>query len=189
AIALSARIDAGKSAHMTFTGNAPLSESGQFDLRTDGTLDLAVFDPVLAANGRRLRGIVTLDGRVFGTLAAPRASGSAVLTGGEATDYLQGVRVTDIAAQLNAQGDTITISRLTGHAGRGTVSGSGTIALWATGIPLDLSITMRNARPLSTDQFNADLDAELKLSARLSERLTLSGTAAIQHGDINIAAS
>jgi translocation and assembly module TamB len=186
---LNARIDAGKSVHLTLAGTAPLSASGTFDLKANGSLDLAVTDPLLAANGRRLRGVANLDGRFTGSLDNPRASGSAILTGGEFDDFIQGVRVNDIAANIVAQGDTITIQKFEGRAGRGTISGSGTIALWATGTPLDLSVNLANAQPLSTDQFTAVLDARLKLTGKLSERLALAGSVRIARGEINIAES
>ncbi len=188
-VSLSARIDAGKAAHMTLVGTAPLSANGQYDIKAVGTLDLTVTDPVLAANGRRLRGIIALDGRFTGNFDNPRASGSAVLTGGEVDDFLRGIRITNLAATIEAKGDTVSISKLSGRAGAGTVSGFGTIALWADGIPLDLTITLVNAKPLATDQFTAVLDANLKVGGNLRDRMTLSGTARINQGEINIAES
>jgi translocation and assembly module TamB len=188
-VSLTAHLDAGNTAHVKLDGTIPLQAAAGFNLTTTGMIDLAVFDPVLAANGRRLRGQVSLDGRIMGTFSAPRASGTALLSGGEFDDFVQGVRVTNVSAHLTAAGDTITISDLSGRAGRGTISGQGTIALWARGIPLDLDIALSKARPVATDLFTADLDAKLKLAGRLDETLTLSGTAHIDHGDINIAES
>ncbi|HEX2594000.1 MAG TPA: translocation/assembly module TamB domain-containing protein, partial [Rhizomicrobium sp.] len=188
-MALTARIDAGERVHLSLDGSVPLQATRPFDLAANGTLDLAVLDPVLTANGRRVRGTVTLNGRFMGTFDDPRAAGTATLAKGSYEDFTQGVRVTNVAATFEAKGDTITISQLDGKAGHGTISGSGTIALWAPGIPLDLSITMKRARPVATDLFTADLNAELKLTGKLSERLQLSGTARIQQGEINIAES
>lgn len=188
-VSVTAHIDAGSTAHLKLDGTVPLQSTAAFDLAADGTIDLAVTDPILTADGRRLRGLVSLDGHITGTFDQPRATGSAVLSGGEFDDFLQGVRVNNIAAHLDAKGNTITINNLTGRAGHGTISGSGTIALWAAGKPLDLNITLKNARPVATDLFTADLDATLKLTGRLDETLTLSGTARINRGDINIAES
>ncbi len=186
---LTARIDAGKAAHLALNGSVPLEAAGNYAINANGTVDLTVLDPVLAANGRRLRGLVTLDGRFTGNFSAPRASGTATLAKGEFADFQQGIRVTDLAAAIEAKGDSVTIRSFSGRAGRGTISGNGVIALWADGIPLDLTVTLVNARPIATDLFTADLNANLKLTGNLRERLTLSGNARIARGEINIAES
>jgi translocation and assembly module TamB len=186
---LVARIDAGKKVHLALDGTVPLQEAGSFDLKADGTVGAEVLNPMIAANGRRVRGTVTLDGRFTGTFADPRASGTATLAGGGFADLQQGVRVKDVAAKLEATGDTVTISALTAKAGSGTISGQGTVALWAPGIPVNLTITMKKARPIATDLFTADLDANLKITGNLRDALTLSGTTRIDNGEINIAES
>ncbi|HEY1707464.1 MAG TPA: translocation/assembly module TamB domain-containing protein [Rhizomicrobium sp.] len=186
---LVARIDAGKKVHLSLNGTVPLQESGTFDLKADGTTDIQVINPMLAANGRRVRGAITLDGHFTGNLANPRASGTATLTDGTFVDLQQGIRVKDVTARVEATGDTVTVSELTGHAGNGTISAHGTVALWADGIPVALTVTLQRARPIATDLFTADLDANLKVTGNLRDTLTLSGTAHVDNGEINIAES
>ena len=57
------------------TGTAPLAVTGPLDLRAGGTLDLAMLNPIVTAEGRRVRGKLTLDAAVAGTMAAPRVTG------------------------------------------------------------------------------------------------------------------
>ena len=158
---LDARLAAG-TATLALNGQAPLAQ-GPLNLRATGALDLTLLDPILTAAGRRARGRLSLDATIAGTTAAPRITGSAQLAGGELQDFTQGVRITDIAATIRADADTIRIASLTGRAGPGTIAASGSIAAFAPGMPLDLAITLRNARPLASDTITADLDADLTL--------------------------
>ena len=157
---IDARLSAGPRLQLAVNGQAPLG-AGALDLRATGALDLVLLDPVLTAGGRRVRGRVSLDAQVAGTVAAPRISGTAQLAGGELQDFGQGVHITDIAASLRAEGDTVRIASFTGKAGPGTVAASGSIGVLAPGLPVDLTVTMRNARPLASDRLTATLDADL----------------------------
>ena len=86
---IDARIAAGTS-RITITGRAPLNAAGAMNLRANGTLDLALLDPIVGGGGRRVRGQVTLDTTITGTIAAPNVTGSARLTGGEVQDFSGG---------------------------------------------------------------------------------------------------
>lgn len=186
---LVSRIDAGKTMALDISGDAPLSATGRFNLRTKGTVDLASLDPFLAARGKRLRGNAEIDGGLSGTFSNPSITGSAVLTSGDYQDYVEGLHIQAIGARLEARGGTIAVSQLTGQAGHGTISGSGKIAIWQPGIPVDVSLTMKNARPLTTDRLRADLNADLKLVGKLSDGMALSGQVSVGSGDINVAES
>ncbi len=112
------RLTAGQS-HLTLSGTAPLSASGALDLKAGGQVHLAMFDPVLAAQGRRVQGELSLNAAVTGTTAAPRATGTVVLSNGDVADYSIGAHVSNIAATLEASGETIRLSRFSGKAGPG----------------------------------------------------------------------
>jgi translocation and assembly module TamB len=189
AMAINAKIGAGTSAALNLSGEAPLSASGRFNLRANGAVDLTSLDPVLNPSGKRLRGRATINGGFQGTLAQPRLSGTAVLTGGDFQDFVQGLHLQDLSARIEARGDTIAVRQLSGRAGHGTISGSGTIAVWAPGAPVNIAIKMKNARPFTTDRLTTSVDADLKLVGRLSDGLTLTGPITVGRGDINIAAS
>ncbi len=145
-----------------------------------------LLDPVLTAAGRRARGRVALDATVAGTAAAPRIGGTAQLSKGEVQDFAQGVRITDIAASLRADGDTVRIASFTGRAGPGTVAASGSVGVLAPGLPVDLTLTMRNARPLASDQLSADLDADLTVRGQAAGALQAAGRIGIKRAEISI---
>ena len=181
---LDARVAAGN-AQVSLTGQAPLG-AGPLNLRAAGTLDLALLDPILTPGGRRARGRVAIDAAIAGTAAAPRLSGTAQLAGGEVQDFGQGVRVTDLAASLRADGDTVRIASLTGRAGPGSIAASGSIGMLAPGLPVDLTITLRNARPLESDRLTADLDADLTVRGPVAGGLRAGGSIVVRRAEIRI---
>ncbi len=182
---INVRLTAGTS-HFTVTGQAPLSAAGAIDLRAGGMLDLAIFDPVLAANGRRVRGQVTLDTTIVGTAAAPRATGSAQLAGGDVQDFSTGVHLTDITAQLQASDQALRIAQFNAKAGQGTIGGSGSIGLLEPGLPIDLTLTAHNAKPLSSDLVSVVLDANLTVRGNTTTQLALGGNVTVQRADIRV---
>ncbi len=182
---IDARLSAGPSLQLAVAGQAPLG-AGALDLRATGALDLLLLDPVLTASGRQARGRVALDAQATGTLAAPRIGGTAQLSGGELQDFTQGVRITGIAASLRAEGDTVRIASFTGRAGPGTVAMSGSVGVLAPGLPVDLAVTLRNARPLASDRLTADLDADLTVRGQAAGELQAAGRIGIKRLDIRI---
>ncbi len=188
-MALSGRIDAGKTVALAVSGDAPLSASGRFDLKAKGTVDLSALDPVLAPEGKRMKGSAAIDGGLAGTLVTPVVTGTAVLTNADYEDYIEGFHISDIAARFVAHGGSIDVSQLTGRAGHGSISGSGTIAVWKPGMPADIALVMRSARPLTTDRLSADLDGNLKLVGHISDGLALTGKISVGSGEVNIAES
>ncbi len=178
-----ARLAAGRS-NLAVSGRAPLG-AGALALRATGGVDLAVLDPVLAPNGRRARGQVTLDAGITGQTSAPQVNGTLSLAGGEVQDFAQGVHVTDIAATVQASGDTVRIASLTGKAGAGTIGASGSVGLHGA-MPVDLRLTMRNARPLASDRLTADIDADLAVRGDVQGMLAASGKVSIRQATINI---
>jgi translocation and assembly module TamB len=183
---LDARLSAGRLTTLTVTGTAPIDPARPMDLRAAGTVDLALLDPILAPNGRRVRGRLALDANVAGTMKAPRLSGTTRLTGGELHDLGQGVHITDITAEIALDGDQVRIARFVGHAGPGTISVSGTVGVLTPDKTVDVTVTARNARPIASDRLSADLDANLTVRGALAGGLALGGTVHVRRADITI---
>ncbi|MGI4952246.1 MAG: translocation/assembly module TamB domain-containing protein, partial [Janthinobacterium lividum] len=181
---VNARLQAG-SAALTVNGQAPLG-AGALNLQANGNLDLALLDPILTADGRRARGRVTVNASVGGTLAAPRLGGTAQLAGGEVQDFTQGVRISDLAASARLDGDTIRLGSLTGRAGPGTIAASGTIGVLAPALPVDIAVTLRNARPLASDQVSANLDADLTVKGAVQTGLAAAGSVTIRAAELRV---
>ncbi len=180
---IDARVTAGPS-RLTLTGSAPIAGRGPLDLRAGGRLDLAMVDPWLSASGRRVRGAVSLDASIGGELSAPRVTGSARLADGSVQDYVTGAHITAITGRLEANGDTIRLVQITGHAGPGTLSIDGTIGLSPQTV--DLRIAAHDAQPLASDLMTVRLDSDVSLRGELAGRMEAAGTVHILHADINL---
>ncbi|HEY2131502.1 MAG TPA: translocation/assembly module TamB domain-containing protein, partial [Acetobacteraceae bacterium] len=170
---------------LSVTGIAPMASVGALDLRTRGTIDLAVLDPLLGASGQRTRGQITLDGAIAGTIAAPRVNGTMRLANGEVQDFARGLRIRDIQALIQANGDTINIARFDGKAGAGTIAVAGQVGV-AAPMPIDLRITARNASPLASDKLTAVLDTDLTLKGDASGALAVAGDVKIQRAELRV---
>jgi translocation and assembly module TamB len=145
-----------------------------------------MLDPLLTAEGRSIHGQVTLDLAVAGTMASPRASGTIRIAAGSIQDYVRGIHVTDIAGTITGANDTLRIAQLSGKAGSGTIAISGTIAALAPGMPVDLTITAHDARPLASDLLTATLDADLTVRGAAAGALTVAGRIHVSRADIQI---
>lgn len=185
----SARIDvamtAGSATHLNVTGTAPLDAAGQMALRSTGVVDLALLDPILAADGRRARGTVNLDATIAGTASAPKIAGQVQLANGDVQDFAQGIHLSAMTADIRADGQTVRINRFTARAGTGTIGVTGSVGL-AGDMPVALALTMQKAQPLASDRLTATLDADLALRGNLQQHMDASGTIRIERADIRI---
>ncbi|MBW4092589.1 MAG: hypothetical protein HIU82_16000 [Proteobacteria bacterium] len=186
---LAAHFAAGTS-HLALSGTAGgpggLVATAPLALRTDGTIDLALANPLLAAAGQRVGGQMVIAARVDGTARAPRLGGRVQLRGGDFRDEVQGVHLRDLAGTLVAEGDSLRIVGLTGLAGAGTIGVDGTIGLLRPGLPVALRVRATNATLLSGGMVTADLDADLGLDGLL--RPAAAGAGATGAGAIGPAA-
>ena len=181
-----AHLEAGPQIGLTLAGTAPVGGDGPLDLRARGGIDLAVANAVLGAQGRQAGGQLSLDMGVSGTAKAPRLAGTVRLANGQIQDFGQGIRLTDISALIQAQGQSVNIAQFTAHAGDGVINASGTVGALAPGLPVDLHITAKNARPLASDLLTAVLDADITARGQASSRLDVAGSVTIDSAAINI---
>jgi translocation and assembly module TamB len=177
---------AGERMRLLVSGLAPLTEEAPMRLKASGTADLALLDPILMAEGRRVRGILSFDAAIEGTRAAPRLAGSGRLTDGEIQDYARGLRVDDIDADLSAEGSGLRIARLTARAGSGSISGSGRLDLFTSGLPVDIALTADRARPIVSDLITATVSGDLRLAGTLQRQARLQGALRVLEGEINL---
>jgi translocation and assembly module TamB len=181
---LNATVNA-RGSSLTLTGAVPLRKNGVMNLRAAGTVDLAMFGPILAAQGRSAKGRVALDLGLAGSLTAPRAAGTARLFGGDFSDFSLGTHVSDVAATVQMDGSMVRLTQLTARAGSGTISADGSVDLSnARQVAMDLRV--HNARLLASDLATATGDAELTLRGVLDGRLTVGGNVTIQRADITV---
>lgn len=183
---IAAKLSSGSAAALDLTGTVPLSAKGEMNLHASGTADLALLTAYTAATGQAIAGSVSLDMRISGAPAALRLNGRAQLSNGSLSDFAHSFRLRDISAELVADGTKLRVTSLSAKARRGSVTGSGEIDLGAPGIPIDISIKASNAQPITSDRLTTQFDADLKLSGKLRELTTLSGTVTIDSGEIDL---
>ena len=182
---LNARLVSGNNLRLALVGTVPLKPDAPLNLRSTGNADLVVLDPLLNAEGRSLRGQVTLDIAFAGTVASPRASGSARIANGSVQDFVQGIHITAISGTLAADGGTLRLQQFSGKAGDGTITIAGTVGV-AAPMPVDVTITARNAKPLASDLLNATLDANLTVKGEVAGDLALGGRIRVANANIQI---
>ncbi len=166
-------------------GRPPFT-SGALSLRADGRVDLGLLDPLLTSGGRQLSGGALLNTAVTGTLAAPRLDGTLRLTDAALRDRNLGLALTGVEGTLVLAGDTVRLVRLAGRSGRGTVELTGSIGALAPGLPVDLRLVARDARPIQLDQLDVQGDADLRLSGLAAERLTAAGTVRLSRLEVRL---
>ena len=181
-----AHLTAGTVIQLALTGTAPLQPTAPLALRLNGSTDLKVLDPLLTPGGRAARGQAAVDMAIAGTIAAPRATGTVRLARGEVQDFVQGFHLSDLTGSLQADGDTIRITHLTGKAGSGTLSVAGTVGVLQPNLPVSLTVTAHNAELLQSDLLSATADADLSLRGNVSGTLTAGGSIHVAKASINV---
>ena len=179
-------VNAGPNIALAADGLVPLSATGPISLHLSGRLDLRLLDPILAAAGSTVRGVITPDLTVTGTAAAPRADGTVVLADGSVANIGTGLSLTEISAHIGAAGEIISLQDFSATAGQGTISGHGTLDLGAPGLPVALTLNAASASPVSSDLVTESLNAALTLKGALRGALAMGGTVDILKANINI---
>jgi len=181
-----AKLKAGENAELTLSGLAPLNANGLFDLKTTGSIELKLFDPLLTANGRRVRGQIAINGGLVGTLADPQVTGTAKLTKVEIRDYAIGANLTAINGLITAKGGQLLVEKLQAQAGKGLINVKGSIDLLKTGVPINLTLTAKEAKLLASDRLTVILGADLTVRGLAAEDLLVLGAVKINRADIRI---
>ncbi|WP_082523938.1 translocation/assembly module TamB domain-containing protein [Methylobacterium sp. Leaf399] len=182
------RFSAGRGAEVTIAGSLPVAAGGDLALKAKGTLDAALANSLLSAGGQRVTGRIAVDAGVSGTLAAPRAEGAAVLTGGSFTDPLQGLRFTGIEGRVTGRGDTLVVERLTAQARNGGVlRAQGRVALAPdAGFPGTLTLLADRAELVSSPLVTATASLNLALSGPLARTPKVSGRIDLVSVDVSV---
>ncbi len=179
---IDARGTAGTGARVGLTGRV----GSTLDLRADGRIDLALLDPMLAGSGRGVRGNAALDARIGGTLGVPRLDGAVRLADGAYWDRSIGLVLTELQGRLALTGETLRAEPITARAGPGTLALEGTVGVLAPGIPVDLRLTARDARPLQRDEVDLKGSGELRLTGSATQRLALAGALRLDGVEIRL---
>ncbi|MFT8674839.1 MAG: translocation/assembly module TamB domain-containing protein [Acetobacter sp.] len=167
-------------------GTAPLGEGGALNLRVGGRLDLSIANGVLGVQARQAAGQAQMDLLVAGKLASPVVTGTLDLRDADFQDFAQGVHLAQINGRVVGERDRLVIQNLTARAGEGTVGLTGSVGVFAPGLPVDLRLQARKARPVSSDLLTAVLNADVSVTGQASTRIDVAGTVNLSQVDINI---
>jgi translocation and assembly module TamB len=186
AASVNASLNAGPKLHLSAICTVPLRAQGAIAAHATGSFDLTLLNPILQADGRQAKGTAALDLTATGTPQLPAINGSVTLAHADIQDFTQGLHLERITGRIDATGNTLTIANLSAGAGPGTLSVSGTLGLTQPGLPIDLRLTARNARPLSSDLLTTNFDADLQLRGQAAARMDATGSIKLHRMDINI---
>ena len=189
AIRANASLRAGNLANVTAEANLPQGPAMDAPLSASikGTADLApVLAPTLGGGANQVTGRIVLDASAGGTLGAPQLGGTVDLTNGQVRNQLYGLRLTNITARLRAQGERILLERMNARAGQGSINAEGFLEPFAAGIPIDITVTARNAQPLQSELVTLLTDADLRFTGPLQVTPALGGTIRLRRAVINI---
>jgi translocation and assembly module TamB len=173
---IDARLDAGAASQLSAVGEAPLAVDGEVDMKINGKIDVGLMNAFLEARGQHASGQLDIDATVTGSVAAPQIAGTLDLKNGKVNDYVRGVTLTDITAQITGNEGALQIKSLTASAAPGSVSMSGSVGILQKGIPVDLKIAARNAQPIASKLVTANLNADLAIKGTARERLDITGS-------------
>ena len=188
AYSLNAEAEAGSAGRLRASLRLPEGPAGALAGTLDGALDLgAIAAPLLAAGGDRVAGRLTLALQAAGSVAAPTLAGRATLGNASYRNLPLGVRLTDIGGSLVGDNDLLRLEGVTAQTpGGGRVAITGSLRPLAPGLPVELGLTARNARPVVSDLLTATLDADLRLVGPLAGGAGVAGRVNITRADIRV---
>jgi translocation and assembly module TamB len=176
----------GQSAIRT-SGTVPLSPDGALAIDVQGSVDLALADPVLTPDGRRARGRLRVQAALRGSPAVPTASGTLNLAEGVFEDSLNGLRFDRISGEARLEDRTITAMSLRARAGRGEVTLSGSLGLDPRAAPVDLRLVMRDARLSQSRQATIVAGGDVALRGRLPDAVRAEGRIDVARAEFQLA--
>jgi translocation and assembly module TamB len=184
--AIDIKLDAGSNPLLRVTGDVPLDPAGVYDLKVAGKMDVGNANTLLGARGLHASGELAIDANVGGTLADPRIHGSVTLVNGSFRDYVRGVNLTHITADIAGNQGTLQIKTFKATAASGTVSMGGSVGILQPGIPVDLTLSAANAQPIASNILTANLNADIHMTGRARERLAIAGKIHVNRAVIGI---
>ncbi|WP_108459768.1 translocation/assembly module TamB domain-containing protein [Devosia naphthalenivorans] len=167
------------------SGRVPLSGGG-LNVSVNGSAPLALGNRFVADRGGQLSGVVTLDARATGSLAAPQFGGRVATSGAGYVDPELNLRLQGIAGSASLNGTNLTIDALSANlATGGSVSASGSIGLTG-GLPANVRLALNSARYADGHLFVATASGNLALTGNLTGSPLLSGDVFVEEANITV---
>jgi translocation and assembly module TamB len=135
-------------------------------------------------DARSLAGRVVATGTLGGTLADPRALGSAALENGRFSDAGTGLKLEGFTLHATLADNAVDISQFSGSDGaKGTLSGSGRLNLFREGASSFL-LDLTHFRLLDNDVAQAVASGKVSVARASDGKVKLSGTLVVDHAQI-----
>lgn len=172
---------------LVIAGSAPLAV-GDLDLAIKGAVDLAAANPMLAASGARVSGRAVIDATVKGPPMTPRAGGSVRVSAGSFDDSVNGVSLSNIAAEITGAERSVTLSSMSASTRNGgRISAKGNVALdSAAGFPGKIDIELLNAGLVHSELMRFVGEGSLAIEGALAKSPRLTGRIVVKSLDVNI---
>jgi translocation and assembly module TamB len=184
--ALDVKLNAGSAPLLTATGTVPYRAGGSFDLKVGGKLDAGVINPFFEARGMHVGGKLEVDATVGGDLAQPQIRGAITLAQGSIRDYVRGLNLTNINGEVDGSEGTLQIKSFKATAASGSVNMTGSIGVLEPGIPVDIKLAAANAQALTSNILTANLNADMHISGKAREQLSVAGSIHVNRAVIGI---
>ncbi len=182
---LDMKLNAGPQIALELRGLAPFQPAGPMNLRAVGRVDLQLLNLLLAAEGTVVRGEVKTDVQLTGTPQAPIAAGNITLSNGSVENIGSGLNLTEIGANIHAEGQNMALQNFSATAGQGKFTGQGTLGL-SGDMPIDLTLNADGASPITSDLLTETLDGAVTVKGVVRGAMTLAGNINIAKANINI---
>ncbi|MBV8970711.1 MAG: translocation/assembly module TamB domain-containing protein, partial [Sphingomonadaceae bacterium] len=125
---------------------------------------------------QQLSGPIGVAADFSGRLGNPQLNGIVRANNLTFVDEHYGTRITGIALQGRFTNSTLQIEQLSGHAGKGTISGQGTVGFAAeSGYPIDIRMRMQNAQLARSDNLAATVSGDLAITNNRTSGALISG--------------
>jgi translocation and assembly module TamB len=125
---------------------------------------------------RQLSGPIGVAADFSGRVDNPQLTGIVRATNLAFTDEQYGTHITGIALEGRFTSSTLQVTQFSGHAGRGTISGTGTIGFAsAAGYPIDIHLTMKDAQLARSDNLGATVTGDLTVVNNKANGALISG--------------
>lgn len=139
-------------------------------------MDLSYLRVLLGQKAQSLRGILTADITLDGTLSTPDITGEITLKDGYFENAISGAALHDISGHIRANNTQLTIEHITAHDGaKGRLSLAG-IVNWSSLTKGEVALTLnaKDAQLLRRQDMEGIVNGELKLDGNL-QKMILSG--------------
>ena len=169
-----------------FTFDMP--KDGELDGRIDAEILLTRLADFMALDDQTLKGRLSADISIDGTIGEPKIQGPVRLEGGGYENGATGTDIQDLVLTAIASNERIEITELAGKTGKkkGTLASSGWLELDSDAdFPLSLSLTLDRARLVNRDDMDGRVSGDIAMTGNLA-RAQIKGDLSIDRAEISI---